>query len=76
MTLPSCPHCGKFEGVYINGQWHGSGAYYYNENGEIEETSSDGLYMVLSKTIRCAGCEKIRRDLFKNDNGQIMVKYS
>jgi hypothetical protein len=30
MTLPSCPHCGKDEWVYINAQWHGPAESFYN----------------------------------------------
>jgi hypothetical protein len=71
--IPPCPHCGKTDFVIIKGQWHGTGEYIYDLNGDYLEAESEKLYFEPnSDAIRCASCNKIRRDLKKED-GKIIV---
>jgi hypothetical protein len=74
MKFPPCPHCGKLEEVYVNGQWHGPAPHFFETNGIYCEASTDKLRAKLGKTIRCASCNKIRKDIFLNKSGEIEVK--
>lgn len=60
--IPQCPHCGSHL-TYINCRAYGWIQLHYDEEGLLQETLSDGLRSTVSKTVRCADCGAIRRDL-------------
>jgi len=60
--LQPCPNCGATE-IYVNCQARGPVRNYFNKVGRFIETDYDKLDFIQSDTVRCSGCEKIRRDL-------------
>ena len=62
MVIPLCPHCKAERTLMRNGQATGSVPEFAHSNGSIENCI-DLLHIGYSKTIRCAGCNKIRRDV-------------
>ena len=61
MTLPDCV-CGAFL-VYVNGRPMGTWFHLFDEEGRVLESSTDGVYAVLSSVVWCPDCGKKRSDL-------------
>lgn len=65
--LGPCPHCGKEDHVYTSNRAYGWAERSYDLDGYHTETSMERVALAPSKTIRCASCQKVRRDLtFEN----------
>lgn len=76
MSLPPCPQCGRETGVSTKSYLRGSAIHYYNEWGEFEEMSLDGIRTERAGlSIRCDGCNVKRKDLkFDPRTNTITVK--
>jgi hypothetical protein len=73
-VIPPCPNCGTHE-TFVNCQARGPAKYHYSADGEFLEVYYDKFYFELSKTVRCADCNKIRRDLELVDSQiRVMVR--
>lgn len=63
MSIGPCPHCGKEDHVYTNNRAYGWAERSYDLDGNYAEASIDQVQLAPSHTIRCASCQKVRRDL-------------
>jgi hypothetical protein len=62
-----CPHCHKGDFTYLNLRLYGWAQEYYDMNGLYCELDLQGMHSSSSKTVRCANCGKVRRDLVFED---------
>jgi len=71
--MKPCPHCNDWlSGFKVCGQMAGATESYFDENGVYSELNMDKAYWVhKSKVVRCANCNKIRRDVYIYDRTQI-----
>jgi len=74
--MKPCPHCKKEDqGFVIKGQMIGSVESFYDENGFYSELNMDRAYWKHnSSTVRCANCNKIRRDVYLLNRDEIKEK--
>ena len=68
--IAPCPHCGVSDMVFANVRACGWCSKLYNLAGEAVETDTDGLWFTDTKTLRCAGCGKVRRDVERIPGGR------
>ena len=74
MAITPCKHCGARDTVR-NGYASGSVVEFFNISGGFEEASTDMVNWKMSNVIRCAECNKIRRELVcVVASGQIFIE--
>jgi len=62
-ALSPCPHCGKVDEVFINIRAYGWATEYFSTDGAYESLDIDNVLYTNATTIRCASCQRVRRDL-------------
>jgi len=62
-----CPNCNRNDGYIVNGHMRTTITAVFSPEREYECADDRGTTMVLSPTVRCAGCGKILRDLIVVD---------
>ena len=68
--MKPCPHCDdEWAGFLVLAPMRGTSVLFYDERGKYQEQDLDRTYSLPGKTIRCAGCEKIRRDVVLGEKG-------
>ena len=74
--MKPCPHCKQHDqGFVIKGQMIGSVEKFYDGSGNYEELNLDRAYWKTeSKTVRCANCNKIRRDVMFDGKKVVDIK--
>ena len=60
--ISPCSYCGS-RATYVCAQVRGTAQHHFDEDGQFIETAYDRLVFHPSRTVRCADCEKIRRNL-------------
>lgn len=62
--LPPCPHCGATkDGVYRNRHAFGWAQGFFGSDGQFLEMCIDRVGFADTQTLRCAKCDKVRRDV-------------
>lgn len=61
--IKPCPHCGVADEVYVNIRAFGWAQEYFGLDGMSESMQIDQVQYTNSDTLRCASCQKVRRDL-------------
>ena len=64
-TIPPCK-CGS-RITMVNAPAHGTFRIYYLPDGEYDTTFNDSVWYNESSTVWCADCNRIRRDLYRDE---------